>query len=348
MYALKLNTFVVYDDNVSLTKTDKRRALQISIGPTASMLLGSDESLIRLGATYAGAATSFWDSPHEQALDQTFGISAEWNGSRMHVTFTTGVQSSHNSSLDAGDRVGRMVQYAGGTASYQVTGKTSADLGADITKAHFDTLLSSSEYRVQEFLNHQWSPKIQWGLGATQGVTNGENAARQTYLQGLIRVITRLTGKLGFNASAGNEWRHYDSGQPATSAPVFGASAVWQATGKTTFSLDSRRRTFSSAALVSQNYESTSTSISVHEMLTATVGASLSVGMEKAQYSTSSPQIQADREDSYLFSRISLEWLASRNCTLGTFYESGNNNSKGSQGASFRRNRIGLSLSLNF
>ena len=347
-FGINLNSSAIYDDNVSLTKTGKRHAIQMGIGPSASLRLGSDASAFRLGANYSGMVSAFSDRPQERTFDQIVGVGSEWGRKRLHVSVSAAVQSSHENSLDVGGRSERRVFYAGSTASYEVSGKTSAHLSADVAKSNVNTLLSSTEYRTQEFLNYQWSPKLLWGFGTTQGAVNSENAAKQHYIQGNIRAAARVTDKLNFSVSAGNEWRHYDSGQTNSTTPVFRASAVWQATGKTTFTLDTRRSIFASASLASQNYESTSTTLSAHEMLSANMEASLSLGVEKAHYSASSPGIQSDREDNYRFSRIALEWLLNRNWTFATFFEAGTNDSTGTQAQSFRRNRMGLSLNFSF
>ena len=348
LYSLRINTSAVYDDNSSLSKTNKKHGLQFGIGPSLRLQLGEDGVPFRLGATYAGAASYFTETSQKRTYDQTLGVGSEWSGNRLQLNLRTGLQTSHNSSLDAGGRTGRSVFYAGGLASYQVGGKTTADLGGDFTQTKFESLLNSSEYRAQEYLNYQWSPKLQWGLGTTQGVVNAEASARQTYIQALVRIVTALSGKLDVNASAGNEWRNYESGTPSTTHPVFSAGAAWQATGKTNLTLDARRRTFASASLQAQNYESTSTSLSVHEMLTASLSATLSLGLEKSHYSASTPGIPSDRTDNYLFSRIGLDWIPRKNLTVGMFYEIGDNDSKGTQSHSFRRNRMGVSLNMSF
>ena len=287
-------------------------------------------------------------TPKQRNFDQNFGLGGEWTGGRFKTALRLGIQSNHNGSLDAGARVGSTVSYAGSTVSCRLGGKTSADLGADITKVNFSSLLESREYRTQQYLNYQYSPKLQIGLGTTQGLSESESSSRQTYIQSGLKIVTQPTGKLAFNVSAGNEWRHFDSGQPSTSAPVFSAGIAWQATGKTSFSLEARRRTFASAALVSQNYQSTNLSLSANETLTSTINASVSLGMEEATYSSSSPGIEATRKDHYVFSQLGLSWALRRNCSLATFYEFSQNDSSGPQSRPFRRNRTGISLSISF
>jgi Putative beta-barrel porin 2 len=347
-YALRLYTSAIYDDNISLRKAQKQKDLQLAIGPAAQIQIGDADSLLRLAGTYAGATSWFTKNPQERSLDQTIGLGAGMGRGRLQFALRSGFQTTHQSSRDAGNRVGRRVAYVGSTASWQMSGKTSADISADYTKSDYNTLLNSRELRFQEYLNYQYSPKLQFGIGGAQGVLDATGSRKQNYFQGLARIIAAPTSKIAFNVSAGNEWRHFESKQPSTTAPVFGLGAGWQATAKTGFSLDLRRHTFASAALAAENYESTTVSMTAHELLTQNLNAAVTVGLERAKYSASSPGTLADRNDNFSFTRAGLNWAVRKSCSLETFYEFSQNQSAGSQAQSFSRNRIGISININF
>ncbi len=347
-YSLGLNTSTIFDDNINLRQSGKKGDIQLNIGPTAKLQMGSDESALHLGATYAGAASWLASSPQERSYDQRAGIDGGWSGARLKTAFRLGMQSTHNSSIDAGQRVGRRVWYTGLGASYAFTEKTNGELTADFSKASFNALQGSREYRAQEFVNYQWTPKLQLGLGATEGILRADAGQRQTYEQALLRIALRPTGKLGVNASIGNEWRHFDSGEPTQTSPVFSAALAWQATGQTALSLEARRRTFASALLLAQNYEATDVSITAREMLSSNLDLALSIGWEEAAYQAAGLGVSANRKDDYWYSRISLDWAIRRNCAVGTFYEFSKNVSTGEQAHPFQRNRIGFAISVSF
>jgi hypothetical protein len=105
---------------------------------------------------------------------------------------------------------------------------------------------------------------------------------------------------------------------------------------------------FSSASLGSQNYESTSLTLSAREMLAATVDATVSIGGERADYKAAATTVDATRRDDFVFTRASVDWALFKNCSLGVFYEFSKNLSKGMEGHPFQRNRAGLSVSLSF
>jgi hypothetical protein len=144
------------------------------------------------------------------------------------------------------------------------------------------------------------------------------------------------------------EHRHFESDLESTFTPVYNAAVSWQATGQTSFSLEGRRRVFSSASLGSQNYESTNLTLSAREMLAATVDATVAIGAERADYKATTTTVDSSRRDDFVFTRASVDWAVLKNCSLGIFYEFSKNLSKGTEGHPFQRNRVGLSVSLSF
>ncbi len=338
----------IFDDNITLAGKGRRADMQLSAGPRARLQLGSGDTPLNLGLGYAGAASWFTRTPDQRAYEQTLAADGGWNGPRLKTGFRLGFQGTHSGSVDAGERVGRRVVYAGLTGSYPWGSKFSGECSADFTRARFNGLLGSREYRAQQYVNYQWTPKTQFGLGLTEGLLRPDRGQEQTYEQLLARMVSQPTAKVGFNASFGAENRQFDSGQESTFTPVYTLAANWQATGRTSFSLEGRRRTFASAALEKQNYEASNLTLTAREMLSATLDAAVSLGYERADYTSASPGSVASRRDDYCFSRASLDWALHKNCALGMFYEFSRNFSEGADGHPFRRNRVGLSVNLSF
>ncbi|NBV87377.1 MAG: hypothetical protein EBS01_14200, partial [Verrucomicrobia bacterium] len=347
-YFLKLGLASVYDDNVSISNSGRTGDLQTSVGPSARVELGSGEAALRLGASYSGAASWFARAPGKRSYEQAGGLDGGWSGSRLKLGFRLGTQSTESASLDAGARVRQQTFYEGASLSYALTGKTSVELSGDASASKFEGLLGSHENRLQEFLNYDWSPKWQFGVGSTQGVLQADGAGRQTYDQALFRVIAQPYEKLGWSAAFGNEWRHFEEGGGGSRAPVFSAGLNWRATGHTLLSLDATRRTFSSASLAGQNYDATSIAVGGREILTPAVDGTVSLGFERANYRAAAPGISSEREDGFYFSRVGLNWLVGRACSLGGFYEFSSNVSTGAQQRSFQRNRIGVTFNVSF
>jgi hypothetical protein len=92
----------------------------------------------------------------------------------------------------------------------------------------------------------------------------------------------------------------------------------------------------------------TTLNLAARETLSATVDTTLSAGYEHATYSADSQTVTSGRTDDYYVGRAGINWAVRRWCDLGLFYEYTTNNSMGSQGYSFRRQRLGMSASISF
>jgi hypothetical protein len=186
------------------------------------------------------------------------------------------------------------------------------------------------------------------GIGSTSGLLVPEKGERQTYVQGLVRTLFAPTAKLTLDSQLGADVRRFRNGKNQSSTPVFSVAASWAATPKTQFSVEGRRRIFSSSALESQNYTVTGLSSTLQHTLTESLSTGLTAGYEHAEYSATRLGVDSTRRDDYGFLRIHLNWAVNRRLTLGGFYELSRNFSTGIQNREFTRNRIGLSGNLHF
>src|SRR5262249_49077060 len=99
-----------------------------------------------------------------------------------------------------------------------------------------------SEFRNEDWFNRQIGSKLNVGFGATFGWLFPDGSPDQTFEQALVRGIYRLTGKVDVRASAGVEFRQYESGLSGTINPVFSISGIYQPTVSTTITLEAHER----------------------------------------------------------------------------------------------------------
>lgn len=345
---LQLNSALIADDNITLDAKNKKKDILLSLGPAASASLGNDDTPFKLALSYAGAAVAFVKHSGQQSYDQIANVIGSWNGQKLRISFRGGAQSAHTTSNDPGDRIGRTLFYGGIHIAYAIGEKLSSEWSADATHAAFQSLLHSNEYRTQSFLQYQWTPKIRVGLGNTFGVLVPEKGEHQTYIQGLLRTQYAPTAKITLDTQVGADIRRYRNGRDQSSTPVFSLVASWAATPKTQISLEGRRRIFASSALESQNYRVTGVSATLQHLLSESLSTGITTGYENASYAATRSGITSDRRDNYGFLRLSINWMAYRRLSLGSFYELSRNLSTGSQSREFTRNRVGITANLNF
>lgn len=339
---------LIFDDNFRVTDGNAEADMLLTISSGLTLTLGSTESRFMARANYSASGVFFLSNSNENSFNQSLSFEMAYRMQRLTLGLHIRPSMINGSSVDAGDRVGRKIFYAGLTANYTVSDKTSISLNTDYTYAGYDGLLSSRETRVQGFLNYLVTPKVTLGLGGGYGILDVDGGQTQTSQQALVQVSYAATAKLGFNANAGWEFRNGGDGVPTSSTPVFSVGAAWTPREKTTISFDARRRTYGSAALVGQNYQATGFSATITQQLRPRISANLTVGYEFTNYQQALLGVDASRRDNYFYTRVGVGFPVNRWCSGNVFYEFSNNSSTGNGARAFDRNRVGMFLSCQF
>lgn len=347
-YTLRLQSASIYDTNTTLSATNKTSDIQLSLGPALGVQYGTPGARINLGAAYAGAANWYLRNPEQRTFQHNAQLHGLWNGKKLRITLRGGLESNQGGSRDTGERTAQRTYQAATNFNYRASGKTSVDVHLAATQNSFDTLLGSREFRTLGFFNYEATPKIEVGAGGGIGVLQPDQSASQDYTQALLRCATHFTEKVNLTTSGGMEWRKTKGRSESSTSPVFALDGSWQATGRTSLTVQAQHRIFASAALREQDYTVTTLNLAARETLNATVDTTLSAGYEHATYSADSQTVTSGRTDDYYVGRAGIHWAVRRWCDLGLFYEYTTNNSMGSQGYSFRRQRLGMSASISF
>ena len=320
---------LIFDDNFTVTNGNRKADTLLTISSGLTLTLGSTESRVMVRANYNASGVFFLNHSSENSFDQSLSFDLAYRMQRLTLGLHIRPSLISGSSLDAGDRVGRKIFYAGLTANYNLSDKTSISLNTDYTYASYNGLLASREIRVQAFVNYLVTPKVTLGLGGGYGVLDVDGGQTQTSEQALVQISYAATAKLSLNANAGWEFRNGGDGVPTSSTPVFSVGAAWTPREKTTISVDARRRTYGSAALVGQNYEATGFSATITQQLRPRISANLTVGYEFTEYQQALVGVDASRKDNYFYTRVGLGFPVNRWCSGNVFYEFSNNSSTG-------------------
>ncbi len=347
-YILRLTQSTILDSNVNASELNRRRDLQISVGPALLTQLGNEETKWRLGGVYVGAFNDFVNRSAQRTFDHIGSLSINSNSNRIRFSLQTSAQKLTSSFPDVGERVTRTTLYGVGTMVCKWGEKLSSELNADFTESSFDRFLSSKEYRVQSLHLYQFSAKTRIGLGTAIGVLSPSIGFEQRYTQGLTRIEYQPTEKLQFNALCGMERREFVETNTHKINPVWLTSVSWAITPKTALSLNIGRRAFASASLAFQNYTVSTTSLSLSHQLTNSLSASITGQHETSKYTSASSGVRTGRLDHYFLGRIELAWAIKRWLSAGSFLEFSENHSEGEGAQPFSRTRAGLSLNLSF
>ena len=347
-YILRLSQSAILDSNVNASDLNRRRDLQLSVGPALLAQLGNEETRWRVGGVYIGAFNDFVNRSAQQTFDQIGSISINSNTNKIRFSLQTSAQKLTSSFPDIGERVTRTTLYGVGTMVCKWGEKLSSEMNADFTDSSFDRFLSSKEYRIQSLHLYEFSAKTRIGLGTAMGILSPSAGFEQRYTQGLTRIEYQPTEKLRFNALCGVERRHFENTNTHKLNPVWLTTTSWAISPKTALTLNVGRRAFASASLAFQNYTVTSTSLSLSHQLTEALSTSISGRHETSKYSSASSGLKTGRIDHYFIGRLELAWAIKRWLSAGSFLEFSENNSEGEGAQPFSRTRVGLTLNLSF
>ena len=286
--------------------------------------------------------------PNQSDVDQDFSTSFQWSLPKTTITVRAGIFSDTGEDVDVTDLVRRQLYDCGIAMHYQFSDKTSFDFSGDYTRTDFDGLISSSQVEGQAFVNYDYSPKTQVGIGATVGYLEVPGGSDQTFEQGNLRMTERVSGKLTLIAEVGGEVRQYDHGGAQTFTPVASIEGTWQARPGTEVDLTVQRSIYPSAILQDQDYTSTEVDLGIRQRVGDRVTVGLTGGYVNLDYSAAAAGVDATRNDNYFYLRPTIEWAVYSWLSIGIFYEYDKDLSSGETANGFTRDRGGVDFAILF
>lgn len=346
---LRLAVGMVFDDNVDLRSHGRRSDFILTLSPSVTYVLGSPGGRFSLTANYTAVGLYFLEGTSKNSVDHSGNVAITYRFNRLTVGGTLSARSTDGGNRDAGDRVQQVVIYLGAFANCRLTEKISLNLNGDLTVSDFSRLLDSQEARVQLFVDFAVRPKVQLGAGFLFGTLAVNRGPTQTYEQVLGRIVLTPTAKLGFNGSVGVEVRQLGDGVSDEVAPVFSVGITYNPWQDVSFSLDTRYRTYPSAALHGEDYQAFTLGLGVRRAnLFDRFGVSLTFGFEHDRYQQTIRDLLADRRDNFFYTQVGLEWKIKKYLGVSAFYEFSFNESSGSGSQRFNRNRAGIFFTFSF
>ena len=343
-----LSIGMFYDGNIFVQQKGASSDFIIRTSPGVTMRLGNTDSMFYMVADYTAGVNWYTVHSRQSDVDQNASASLQWSMPKTIVGLHLGVSSDTGTDIDATNRVHQNLYFAGITTHYLYSDKVSFDLNGDYTRSDFNGLISSSQMDASAFVNYQYSPKTQFGLGGAAGYVMVPGTSDQIYEQANVRTVYRATGKVTLISEVGAEFRQYEDGRGQSVTPVVSLSAAWDVKEGTQLNLSVQRQMYVSAILADQDYTATSVSTSVVQRITDNVNASLTLGFINSVYSPTKTGVTSSREDNYIDIRPGIAWRALSWLSVGIFYDYSQNFSHGQEAAPFARDRGGIDFAIVF
>ena len=365
-YSLRLSVVGTYDDNIFLDSRNKRDDFYTVIQPGITVGFGDLENhvdnFVRLD--YSAGAYLFATFDDQDTVQHLLRFDGQYHINKLTLNLTQSIQILDGADLtgtdNSGNQVGRVnLDVAGRTkvniyntslrASYSLTGKTSLDAGFLYSLSDYDVLLSSEVYSADLYINYALSSKLILGIGVSGGYLSAEAPTPdETFEQLNLRLSYVLTEKLSFVGSVGIEGRQSDGRDGTQVTPVFNLSAVYLPFDGTSVGLSATRRVLSSAVNASQNYESSSFSLSVRQRLFTRFSLGLSGGYENDHYVSVRDRVNATRDDNYFYIQTGVDVTLRDHVSAGISYQHRENFSEGGGGAGFDDNQVSARVTISF
>jgi hypothetical protein len=280
-----------------------------------------------------------------------FNNSISLNGGTAYEDWTFGLSQSYVSSdspdVQTGVQTSQEIYATALTASYAFNSKMSLDMGLYQNLQFTEDFQNSRDWSTMEWLNYQFWPRFNAGIGAGVGYVNVDSGPDQTYEQTSGRINWRATDKISFQINAGVEDRQFlSSGAGALLSPTFGASIQYQPFEVTQISLNANRAVTPSY-FQGQVSENTSVSCDLNQRLLEKFYLDLNAAYNDTEYVASESAVSANSDNDYytLNARLSHPFL--KRGTLAIFYQySGNSSTE--PGFTYSGSQVGIEIGYKY
>jgi predicted porin len=231
-------------------------------------------------------------------------------------------------------------------ASYQFNSKMSTDLGVSQNIISADQFTSSREWSTLDWLNYEFWPRLNAGVGVGLGYDDVQTGPDMIYEQLQSRVNWRATDKISFRLNGGLEEREFHGGAGSLLNFVFAATIQYQPIEVTKISI-SADRAVSPSYFVGQATENTDFIGDLNQRLLGKLYLDLLGGYHAVKYVASASNTSVNREDDLYSVSVQLNYPFAQRGTISAFYQASSNSST-EPGFGYSSTQVGFQISYRF
>jgi len=362
-YAFGLTVRGVWDDNIFLTHTDRTSDYYFAIEPWITLgwgdMEGRNQAYLRVD--YMPSIILYTDHSDEDDVSHLVHLEAGYHFGRLTLSAIQDVAILHSANLnsfvdttglfanvDASARTRLNVFNTRLRADYELTAKTFLQAEFDAPIFNYPDGISDGTVSGGLYVYYRMTPKVSLGVGGTFGYNWVENPSdNQWFEQANLRLNYEATAKLNIYASAGAEFRQFDSDRGDYVSPVFEVGASWHPFEGSQFTLAAGRRIYNSGFFADQDFGGTYVVGRFQQRLFQRVYLGLAAGYENDNYFPTDSNTDATRDDDYWFIEPSLDVLITRWLSTGVYYLH-RQDSSNDEFFSFSDNQVGWRVTVRF
>ena len=348
----------VYGNGIQSSAGQHQNTIVQQFSPGVLLQAGLHWSLI-----YTPTLTFYSSRAFQNTVNQN--VQLQW-GTTWRDWFMTAAQSFAYSDMPEVQTAGQTEQQTYSTAfsgTYHINQRLSTDIGLNQTfnvygrsssTNLFVGLANSRTWSTMDWLNDQFWPRFNAGIGAGLGYNQQQGSPDFIDQQFQAQISWRATEKISFQLNGGLQSQEYLSGGASDLVtPIFGGSLQYQPFAQTKFSVIASR-TVVSAAYVNQVVETTSIQGDFNQRLFGYLFLDLSGGYSSADYSASVAGLSTARNDNIYSINGSLSFPFPKRGSVSIFYQYSEDFSTqsgftaGSSAFGFSSNQVGFNISYTY
>ena len=290
----------------------------------------------------------FTEHPEDDCIDEFLNINALWPMDKLILGLRQGYILQDTTIIEAGKRTWQQVVPTVLMGGYQFSQKTTADIALTRNSVSYQEdqeLADYTDWNWDNWLNYQYSSRLNLGLGVNVGLLDLPSQPDQTYETPMVRTRYQYGPRVLLDGSVGAQMRQYGGGVPNTTEAVFKLTAYYQAFETTSLSVSIFRSELPSVGY-GYDFIMTGASIGLWQQVAERFFATLSLGYYNADYLATVPiagrTTEANRVDNYVDVRPGFEFRFTKHLVGNAFYEFRNLES-GQQGG-WADNCVGVRL----
>jgi hypothetical protein len=287
---------------------------------------------------YTPTLIYYSSSSFQNALNQSVQLS--WGSAFGNDWFMSGSQnyvSTSNPEVQTAAQTDQQTYATVLNASYQFNDKMSLDMGLNQNLEYvgneenstnqLESLANSKSWSTLEWLNYQFWPRFNAGVGAGLGYNQQENSPDSIYEQYQGRVNWRATDKISFQLSGGLQDQQYLSGGAGDLlTPIFGGTIQYQPFEQTRLAVNASR-TVSNSSFQNQVTVVTGITVDLNQRLLGRLNLDLSGGYSTTDYQSSAAGLSTSRNDDQFSFTARLSCPLFKRATVSVFYSYNDNTS---------------------
>jgi hypothetical protein len=307
--------------------------------------------LLAVGSHWTLDYTPTWTVYSNRRFRDTLDHDVKLIGGTTYGDWVLGLSQSYardSSPLtETGQQTDQETYSTAANASYRFGQQMSMDLAGNQDFKFTQNLPSSREWSTLDWLNYQFWPRLDAGLGLGLGYTDVSSGTDQAYEQYQARINWRATDKLSLHLHGGVEDRQLlASGKPDLINPIYGASVQYQPLDVTTISL-SVDRAVNASIFTNQITETTTVNGTLNQRLLERFYLDLHGEYQITTYTAAANGVLAGRRDEYYSINVRLSTTFLKRGTVATFYQYSGNSSNRS-GFGYSSSQVGLELGYRY